>query len=132
MSASRSLPLKLKTLQGYLAHKKTSYFRRRCDGVLLAALKAGHWVLLDELNLAPQVDFLHNCNHKTSGQDDVERVWHISNSQDQILALAFRQKSLTPLHWVLLDGLNLAPQVTSHIKSYNLRILVYLVIYDSG
>ena len=25
-----------------------------CDGVLLAALKAGHWVLLDELNLAPQ------------------------------------------------------------------------------
>ena len=23
-----------------------------CDGPLLAALKAGHWVLLDELNLA--------------------------------------------------------------------------------
>ena len=26
-----------------------------CDGVFLRALKAGHWVLLDELNLAPQV-----------------------------------------------------------------------------
>ena len=26
-----------------------------CDGVFLTALKAGHWVLLDELNLAPQV-----------------------------------------------------------------------------
>jgi len=27
---------------------------RRCDGPLLGALKAGHWVLLDELNLASQ------------------------------------------------------------------------------
>ena len=26
----------------------------RCDGPLLAAIKAGHWVLLDELNLAGQ------------------------------------------------------------------------------
>ena len=26
----------------------------RCDGPLLGALKAGHWVLLDELNLASQ------------------------------------------------------------------------------
>lgn len=26
-----------------------------CDGVFLRALKAGHWVLLDELNLASQV-----------------------------------------------------------------------------
>ena len=25
-----------------------------CDGVFLEAMKAGHWVLLDELNLAPQ------------------------------------------------------------------------------
>ena len=25
-----------------------------CDGVFLQALKKGHWVLLDELNLAPQ------------------------------------------------------------------------------
>ena len=25
-----------------------------CDGVFLQALKQGHWVLLDELNLAPQ------------------------------------------------------------------------------
>ena len=25
-----------------------------CDGVFLSALKQGHWVLLDELNLAPQ------------------------------------------------------------------------------
>jgi midasin (ATPase involved in ribosome maturation) len=27
---------------------------RRCDGPLLGALKAGQWVLLDELNLASQ------------------------------------------------------------------------------
>lgn len=28
-----------------------------CDGVFLSALKAGKWVLLDELNLATQVSF---------------------------------------------------------------------------
>ena len=29
-----------------------------CDGVFLSALKNGDWVLLDELNLAPQSGFL--------------------------------------------------------------------------
>ena len=31
-----------------------------CDGPLLAALKAGQWVLLDELNLAGEPDLFMN------------------------------------------------------------------------
>jgi MoxR-like ATPase len=36
---------------------------RWCDGVLLSAIKAGDWVLLDELNLAPQsvLEGLNSC-----------------------------------------------------------------------
>jgi len=40
-----------------------------CDGVFLSAIKEGHWVLLDELNLAPQtvLEGLNSClDHRAS------------------------------------------------------------------
>ncbi|PWA96152.1 ATPase [Artemisia annua] len=76
------------------------------DGILLQALKNGSWVLLDELNLAPQsvleTDMMDLLGSDLPGESDegMQFAW-----SDGILLQAPKNGS-----WVLLDELNLAPQ----------------------
>ena len=47
----------------------------------------------------------------------VERIWHTCDSQGQILALTFRQKSLKPSEWFRVRSTAVRPLASAHTPS---------------